>query len=236
MLCEVAYSQRILKKGVYLSVADLAMMSKLKNKAICMVYWDNEHLGKAPPVVPLQESLTALAGRTFPDLPKCDMPDENTWCVGVCRADYRRDGFQQLNHFVPLYQEAVMTDQLWHIAATEKRRKLQKRIERTQQQVEEASDEEWAESLQDNVLLLKNQEAFMSTLHSVGLHPNTVPGDGDCMLWTILALQGGPVVGCQMNDRNDVQSLREESLLFIFTDRFVFLLCLQIDPTFQGIV
>ena len=42
-------------------------------------------------------------------------------------------------------------------------------------------------------MLLQRQKLFFDVMQKIDFLPSVVPGDGNCALWSILALMGGPV-------------------------------------------
>ena len=104
----------------------------------------------------------------------------------------------------------------WDPEIGEKTLELEKKLER----MDDEDDEDFIESIEHSMGIVKNQLHFVKELYDMDLYTTSVPGDGDCLLWSWLSLEGGPVAACQMNSRQHVQDLRNdfwfvESLLLL---------------------
>ena len=99
--------------GVFIGLADFALLSFSRGKDMLVVYHDNETAG-LPVARPLFEILNSLLqGFDGAPLFKADVPDAtcpSTWIVACCRADFRRGDFHTLNHFVPVFPSVQLGD------------------------------------------------------------------------------------------------------------------------------
>ena len=107
------YAQHVRSDGVFVGLADLALLSLARGKDMQVVYHDNENVG-LPVARPLFGILNSLL-EGFDGAPKfkADIPDPNcpsTWIIACCRADFKRGHFQSLNHFVPVYPKVQLGD------------------------------------------------------------------------------------------------------------------------------
>ena len=60
-------------------------------------------------------------------------------------------------------------------------------------------------------MLLQRQKLFFDVMQKIDFLPSVVPGDGNCALWSILALMGGPVQKAQMSTAKDAKKLRDDA-------------------------
>ena len=179
-----------------------------------LLYFDDEFTD-LPKLVGFDQMLQSM----FPDmdleLPASppDPDSSETWCVAALQANYERGDFRQLNHYMPLFSRKAMGESVWSTLAEKNLRKLEKLISRQQDSLEngEDSEDEFLESTRDHIIQLKRQLDFTGLVHRVGFHPATVPADGNCALWTLLSLEGGPVARAQMGSMQQVKELREET-------------------------
>ena len=82
-----------------------------------------------------------------------------------------------------------------------------KRIERLQ---EEDSDSEFVYSAQEHLRLWENKQTFFNFLLAMELLPCEVPGDGNCALWALLALEAGYVLRLNMATEEKCLELRQD--------------------------
>ena len=75
------------------------------------------------------------------------------------------------------------------------------------------SDDELQETYREYLLGLGRQLEFADPMMRMDFHPGMVPADGNCALWSLLALEGGPCAKAQMASKADVQKMREDPYL-----------------------
>lgn len=72
--------------------------------------------------------------------------------------------------------------------------KVRKRVgsceRRLKEMTQDESDDEFLESLKDQLELWKRKQGFIDSVIGLGFLPCEVPGDGNCALWTLCALLG----------------------------------------------
>ena len=176
------------------------------------------------PVIDVFHPLYASSGHSPPeDIMHVDH-ESGSWNVAVLLADYTRGSYQQLNHFVPLFQKDTMGEQLWSKLTQESSIKHAKRIQKCQAMLpgEDESDDEFAASAREHLELLLRQQDFNQITESIDLFASAVPGDGNCGLWTILSLEGGPVAKCQGVDLKHVQQMREDTWYSMVFPHYLF--------------
>lgn len=92
--------------------------------------------------------------------------------------------------------------------------RLEKRIKSCKMRLREMEDDEadmpFRESAQEHLDLWKNKQEFYSSLLALDLLPADVPGDGNCALWTICALESGCFVRTKMTTSPKVNALRQD--------------------------
>ena len=75
---------------------------------------------------------------------------------------------------------------------------------------EDEADEPFRESAQQHLDLWKNKQEFYSSLLALDLLPADVPGDGNCALWTVCALESGCFLQTKMSTSIRVMGLRQD--------------------------
>lgn len=181
-----------------------------------LVYYDDEFEGK-----PVVSSVGEVLRKMFPDAHIPFQEEEiapassNTWSVACLMANYVRGSFRQLNHFQPLFCREEMGEDLWSRVAKGSRDKLGKKIEKCLSSLpgSDESEDEFSISAKDHLRFLERQAVFTDCMFSLGFHLGIVPADGNCALWSLLALEGGPVVKAQMSRKENVLEMRKESLI-----------------------
>lgn len=207
------YADMVQKKGIYLGILDLAILCLKRHKDVFMMFYDADFATR-PGMKSLLEILQMYVstdvgwnGCTHPDL-----ASPNTWVIAASRADFQTDTVNRLNHYQPAFPQQGMHPDAWNFVTSEARNRLDKGIVRALKREEEASsDEEWYQSLCDHTQTLKAKAEFFRRLHAAGVNPVDVPSDGDCALWTILALEHGPMVRGEKSQHEQVKRLREDA-------------------------
>ena len=221
---KVAYAETVIKNGFYLGILDIALLARAREKDILLVYFDDD-FEDAPGVSTLFEVLAKLVpGSVMPPVEKAiDPASSSTWTVASVNASFRRGSFQQLNHFLPLFNKEAMGDNAWDTIALQNKDKLKKRIQHSISALppDDDPEDEFSESIREQVHVLERQLAFMDMMHRLSFHPGMVPADGNCALWTLLALDGGAFAKAQWSSNQHVQQLRLESCIYYRCQVFV---------------
>ena len=192
------------KYGKYLGLLDLTLLCNLNKKEAVIAYWE--------PDEPLRlQSLPCVLSRQFneagdPDLTLADLWPEieydGQWYLVCCRADFKRDQHYACNHWLPAFHKDQLGED-WSVRKLQAAADLQDRIlEQTkvvtkvtteqEDSDEEADDQAFASAL-EYLSLLESQQAWFQQLAESDLVAEEVPADGDCGLWSVLALQAGEV-------------------------------------------
>lgn len=207
---EAAYAKEVQRSGFYLGLLDLALLGIKKKKEIRLVFHDDD-FKDAPPIKNLKEVISVM----YPDAGPCFNfeSDSAPWYIGVTKANYARAPQRQLDHFVALFLKEEIGDGMWDLVTSSHEKKFQKRYDFLLRQIQENddSDEEFVRSLYDHFQPLENQKAFVNAMKTLSLRSVLVPGDGNCALWTILALEVGPVAGNQVGTMQEVMELRKDA-------------------------
>ena len=97
--------------------------------------------------------------------------------------------------------------------------RLAKRIssceKRVKQMQEDESDTEFAESVKIH-LDSWIKKCFFDTLISMGLLPADVPGDGNCALWSICALEAGCFIQTRLTTAERIRGVRQDRVIGSF--------------------
>lgn len=227
---EVQYATLCCKSAFYLGILDLALLALKRGKDLAVLYWDDENAAGIPVIRPALEIMQSF-------VPECvhwdgkktvNLASPDTWIAACLRAGFHRGSFCQMNHWIPVFSRQQMGEEFWSKRTTEVMNKFKKSYERTQarmKQDDSDSDDVYQASLQNLLRQLNAKSDFWTTLHAVGIHPEEVPADGDCCLWTAASLLAGPVVRVAFTSKESVLEMRKEmqaknsSLMFIYCHR-----------------
>ena len=157
-----------------------------------MVYYD-DGFGDLPSAIDLMEVIRPMVVIEDPEqqAPGSSSP----WYFAALMSDYRRGSFQQLSHFMPLFCKTHMGAGTWTTLSHSVSRKMSKRLNQFAASLpaEDESEDEFSASAKEHLMLLQRQKLFFDVMQKIDFLPSVVPGDGNCALWSILALMGGPV-------------------------------------------
>ena len=197
--------------GVYLGILDIAILAAAHEKDVLLLVYDNET--KGPPVVRSVSSyLNGLDTKAL--LPGEESPSihsPSTWIFAACHNSFERVDFLKLNHYLPLYPRSQLNEE-WDPMVSKLLKKLDDAIARTQEHLKEMQfvDVMMAQSLHQHVARLEKRKVFYDEAIKLELLPAEVPGDGNCALWTMLAVQAGCFVQSTLSTEERVQELRME--------------------------
>ena len=213
------YAQSCEKKGFYLGILDLCLMAISYGKELAVIYWDDEFDGN-----PVVRSGVDIMEQFVPDFVIWDGPHQpdlasyDVWIFAAVRADWKRGSFRQLNHFVPLFsmQQLERCEQgLFESMKKATLSKLDASLAKTRRRLDDESDEDMTDSLQDRLAMLNSKADFFQTMHTMNFHALEVPADGDCAVWSVLTLFGGPIIGRTLKTSDHMMQMRQESCLVI---------------------
>ena len=92
--------------------------------------------------------------------------------------------------------------------------KVKKRIssceKRLREMADDESDGEFVESLRQQLELWKRKKRFTESVIQLGYLPCDVPGDGNCGLWTLAALQSGCFIRTATSTKEKTFALRQD--------------------------
>ncbi len=206
-----------------------------------VVFYDDEKEGR-----PVKATISQKLEELVPGCEKLlapEKPDGKTWCFAFTRADYERVEWLRLNHVVPLFQKEKMVSGTWSMVSESEKSKISKRIAtytKMLQAMDNSDSDESETDLKASLRKYQCQKEFLEILHTMDLHAASVKGDGNCMLWSFLAHDAGPVVRDQMANLDHVNALRKETSCLVvlrcstefqrFKSTKVLMLCLQKLP------
>ena len=225
---EVSYAEIVKKNGFFTGLLDLALLAQSRKKRLMVLHYDDS--GEDPQAVPLMDILRPLYGSSELPPPEDMMHvggKSDTWYCAAILAEYAKGSYQQLNHFVPLFHKDTMGELLWSKLTHESASKHAKRIQKYDAMLpgEDESDDEFAASAREHLALLLRQQEFGRLTESMDLLATAVPGDGNCGLWIVISLEGGPIAKCQGVTVKTVHKMREDAWyllnrLFILSSTF----------------
>lgn len=198
---EEAYAETVATPGFYVGLLDLALLARVRKKQLMFLHYDNdpEWSGRLLTLWQVLEAMFPDADVATSEEPP-SLSSSDTWCIACVMANYERGSFQQLNHFEPLYPLQQVGQELWDRLAPVCASKLANKIKKCGDALpaEDESEDEFSASAREYLEQLKRQQVFTQLMHQMSFHPAPVPADGNCGLWTLLALEGGPVSRAQM--------------------------------------
>ena len=77
---------------------------------------------------------------------------------------------------------------------------------------DEDSDQEFKASLEVQLRIWEDKRKFFHHLLTMDLLPAEVPGDGDCGVWTVCALQSGQVIKTMLTTPERLLLMRKDGL------------------------
>ena len=208
------YSNFIARDGRYLGVMDLAVLCAHWKSCPTCIFYD---LGfqDLPELKPLPLVLHGLTGGlNMPEIPVAeDRSDPKCWFLVACRADFVRDDFQKLNHWLPAWPKEQLED-FWVPLTQSCLSKLQKKIGSAVKRLQSESadsDDDLKFSLQDQLDLLMRKQEMFQKLINMDLFPVDVLGDGNCLLWALDGLKAGPSVRTSLSTGQRASEMRKET-------------------------
>ena len=92
--------------------------------------------------------------------------------------------------------------------------KVRKRVgsceRRLKEMTQDEADDEFLESLKDQLELWKRKQGFIDSVIGLGFLPCEVPGDGNCALWTLCALHAGCFIRTTTSTKEKTMALRKD--------------------------
>ena len=139
------------------------------------------------------------------------MNSPSTWVFAVCHNTFERVSFTRLNHFLPLYPRSQLNEE-WDPMTSKLAKNLDDAISRTRDHMNglQFVDAAMAKSLEQHLGRLERKRVFYNEAFKLDLMPAEVPGDGNCALWTLLAVRSGCFVQSALSTEERVAELRME--------------------------
>jgi len=216
------YAEYIGKPGVYLGLLDIALLAFHSKSDVAILYYGSENQNPRR-LVDLLSAFLEQSDCDNVDLASVfPMPDSalhgDRWYMIACRADWRHaTQVNECNHWVPAFHKDDMNEAKWNLHKATLEAQLAAEIERTakelaklaqsSEQLEE--DEGVAESLSAQWVSLEQKQAFLNAMHSRDLSPDFVPADGNCGIWSFLALNAREP-GTTLS-KSEMKEVRKES-------------------------
>ena len=210
--------------GTYISLLDLLLLASARDKELVCLLFDDREKVECRSLRHILEEIKNVKIEDMKESP--DLSSPNTWIIIGCKANFERGSVIHLNHFLPG----------WHKAQLGKDRQLsllgsmKEIMVREAKLVREAADLDvqekdgkldslMLETLRNDLEMrkadLQREDTTKKVIQELSIVCKDVPGDGNCGLWTILALQNNDIPkNCFFTaQQKDVKSLREESCL-----------------------
>ena len=204
------YSQQVCKDGFFLGWGDVAIHANQFWHEVMVLCWDDNDEG----LLPLSRRLNALTGFDFGSDQPPDLSKSSTWIIAWTRADYQKGPFQSLNHALPMFHRKQLPDDFDRLTES-MMSKFDQRVKKIRMQLSLCEDEVDEDvfikaSLEDTLLTLEKKRLFFRDMIDRDLMPVDVPGDGNCCIWSIIALQAGPFVSTSVTCNKKVLEKRKE--------------------------
>ena len=233
---QVCYGHNVSQERVYLSPLDLGHLALRRGKELVLCFLEKDKSVNPSKCTFLSFKLfleNLLPDHDFPDLEdEPDMSSRDTWIIWATRADFQPVELKDLasvNHFVPVWHRSQIPQndngqddfEVVMKAAMIKHSKQKQSLEGQIKDIQEKNhtdeeDEAKMASLMDQLDLLQKEVDARELFKSYGCHFHSVEADGNCGLWTVLALLGGlretPHGDVYIKDENKMLELREDNL------------------------
>lgn len=209
------YAAHVAKNGVYLGELDLALLAGREGPPIypTLAYWDSDGLQ----IRPLSTMLADFLGLGMRE--KLELGNMETYVMLKCRADLVPGSVTELNHYIPVWHEKQLGQERFVLCQKIIEADVAVRKLAINEKLVEVSrahgDPEWADAALAGLLMdekhLESEEKLNQELFMNGLVPFQVPGDGNCLLWSWLALEHGP--DCILDGKNYSRSISDSKML-----------------------
>ena len=186
------YAKHIRKDGVYLGLGDLALFARQEEVAVLTHHWVEKTWGQPGPIS-LNQRLQNVTGDTseFVD----GSHSSKTWVVSFTSSTFARGSFFSLNHAMPLLHKEQIGDE-WEKVTSATMTKMKGKLTKVKKKLEAWSEDSEDEALHESMVMrlefLEQKNLFYQALISDGYFPVDVPGDGNCLLWSMACLRLGP--------------------------------------------
>ena len=212
------------RDAYYVGLLDMVLLALNRNKDIIFCFVRQEEASEHPEVVGL--SLGQLLTDHLPDIIiddvvlEPDVSSKDTWFVRVTRSDSKPISlatFTTMNHFEPAWHQTQILKSEWEAGIadcshrmSEESAKISKALEKLKGKTSEYAKDRVL-SLTGSEQDLQNDQMARTLFHEQEILPRCVPGDGNCGLWTFLALEHGPGFAEALFDQQDkVAALRQD--------------------------
>ena len=208
------YADYIHQPGTYVGFADLAVLAMERKKdVLILAYDDSTTEGIATRSVGTMLEHVTSGTCQWPATETPDLNAPNTWAFAMVHSSYERVPEQYLNHFLPVYPK-IQYGESWDDAVSRLLDKCFRKCEKARTLVENCDSDDDAAmlaSLVDHHRQLVRKLEFFKMMVSLGMLPCEVPGDGNCGLWSFLAVQAGGFIQTALCTESGVKALRAET-------------------------
>ena len=188
------YAKHMRKDGFFLGLGDLALFACQEKVGVLTHHWVDRNWGEPGPLS-LNQRLQSFTGEENEFVP--GPLDASPWVVSFTSCTFARGSFFSLNHAMPLLHKDDIGDG-WEKMTSDTISKMQAKLKKLQMKLDawsaDSDGDEAHESLTMRFQQLEQKVFFYQTLITQGYFPVDVPGDGNCLLWSMACLKKGP--GC----------------------------------------
>ena len=197
-MTKAEYASFVAEDGVYLGLLDLQVLAVWHQKYCKVLYLE---LGQPARAQPLPEVISKLLGLTDSHAITAEDLGETSaeeWCLFSVRADYVKGYHNQCNHWLPAWDREALGPEFQVRACSAqadlagRQLDLATKVQEITDQIQRGDGDETAEllldSLMDQSAQLERQTQTFQELNDAGFCVEEVPADGNCCLWSLLAL------------------------------------------------
>ena len=209
------YAKSICDDGFYLGLGDLALLAREDEVAVETHHWVDSSWGQPGPKSlsdRLQDFMGDNAAAFGQPVGLDGSASSKTWVVSFTSASFARGSFFSLNHVMPLLKKELIGDQ-WEKVTSETMSKMKGKLDKVKKKLEAWSDDSEDEALYESMMtrlqFLQQKMHFYQTLISDGYFPIDVPGDGNCLLWSVACLRKGASSLTKEPRAKDIKQMRK---------------------------
>ncbi|CAK9004757.1 Hypothetical protein SCF082_LOCUS8319 [Durusdinium trenchii] len=219
----VEYADLVLRDGFYLSILDMLLLGAARQKELLLLLHEDGEKATIQSMCQLLENIQDLEITDMARHP--DPADQNCWLFVGTNASFHPSSIDQINHFLPAWHRKQLGEKNWSVAQRCSLKRLMAREAAHAAECERArrlnrsssmdADEAecYSAELEQQADLLRAEDAAMTLFSRADAFAQNVPGDGNCALHTVFALESG--LDCRQDfatrDQADQSEAEEET-------------------------
>lgn len=200
-LIKVEYADLVLRDGFYLSILDMLLLGAARQKELLLLLHEDGEKATIQSMCQLLENIQDLEITDMARHP--DPADQNCWLFVGTNASFHPSSIDQINHFLPAWHRKQLGEKNWSVAQRCSLKRLMAREAAHAAECERArrlnrsssmdADEAecYSAELEQQADLLRAEDAAMTLFSRADAFAQNVPGDGNCALHTVFALESG---------------------------------------------